>query len=60
MNRKEAVELAKIVGKAESGKKLTPHETLVLLPYAIVKDVDDMMEEYKKYGKIKPRRRLKW
>lgn len=60
MNRKEAVELARIVGKAEVGKKLTARETLALLPYAIVKDVDDMMEEYEKYGKIKPRRRFGW
>jgi len=60
VNRKEAVELAKIMGKAEARKKLTVHETLVLLPYAIVKDIDDMMEEFKRDGKIKPRRRMKW
>ena len=58
MNRKEVLELARIAGKAESGKVFTARETLVLFPYAIVTDIEDMEEEYKKYGKIKPRRRL--
>lgn len=58
MNREEAVELAKVEGKAEAGKELSAKETLALLPYAILADIDAMFEEYKRDGKIKPRRRL--
>lgn len=55
---KEYIELARIIGKAEAGKKLTARETLILLPYLILKDIDGMLEEFKRDGKIKPRRRL--
>lgn len=33
MDREVAVELARILGKVEAGKKLTAIETLMLLPY---------------------------
>lgn len=54
------LELARIVGKVEAGKKLTVQEMLMVLPYLILKDVEDMMEEFKQTGKIKPRRRMRF
>lgn len=59
MGRENAVELARIIGKLEAGKKLSALETLKVLPYLIVKDIDDALEEYEKTGKIKPRKRLR-
>lgn len=56
----ELVELAKVIGKAEAGKKLTAKEELMLLPYLIVQDIENMFKEYKETGKIKPRRRLRF
>jgi hypothetical protein len=40
-----AVELARVVGKAEAGKKLSAREILMLLPYYILADVDRKIEE---------------
>lgn len=54
----EDIELARMVGKAEAGKPLTAKEVLMLLPYAIVKDIDEMYDEFRRDGKIKLRRRL--
>lgn len=54
------VELARVVGKAEAGKELSAKEVLMLLPYAILEDIDKMYEEFKRDDKIKPRRRLRF
>lgn len=54
------IEVARVVGKAEAGKELTAKETLMLLPYAIIQDVENMMREYEETGKVKPRRRFRF
>ena len=53
------LEIAKIIGKLEAGKKLTAQETLMILPYAIVEDIENMMKEFRETGNIKPRKRLR-
>lgn len=58
MTSEANLELARIIGKAEAGKKLSAKEVLMLLPYAIVEDMDERIEEFRRYGKIKPRKRL--
>lgn len=60
MTSQATVELARVVGKAEAGKELTVKETLMLLPYAILEDIDKMHKEFSRDGKIKPRRRLQF
>lgn len=57
MSRQD-LELARIIGKCESGKELSAQELLMILPYTILKDIEDMFEEFKRDGKIKPRSRL--
>lgn len=57
MTSEADLELARIIGKAEAGKPLSAKEELMLLPYAILEDIDKMYEEFKRDGKIKPRRR---
>ena len=59
-SKNELVELARIVGKAEAGKKLTAKETLMLLPYLIIQDIENMEKEFRETGKIKPRRKLRF
>jgi len=51
-------DLAKILAKLEAGKKLSTLEQLKILPVLIVRDIENMLEEYRRDGKIKPRRRL--
>jgi len=56
---KEEIEVARIIGKVESGKELTAVELLELLPYAILQDIENMEREFRETGKIKPRRRFR-
>lgn len=44
MNKEVAVELARILGKLEAGKKLTAIETLMLLPYYYIHDVEERIK----------------
>ena len=55
-----SLEVARIIGKMEAGKKLTAQESLMVLPYLIVEDIENMMKEFKETGKIKRRRKLLW
>jgi len=42
--RKMAVELARVIGKAEAGKELSAREVLMLLPYYLLADTERRIE----------------
>ena len=48
MSKETSVELARIVGKVEAGKKLTAVEVLMLLPYYYLHQAEKRIEEARK------------